>query len=160
MSRSSHQASLPPEDVRLLHPLEVELPRLRKEVELARVIARFPRAGKCQNAALAFGFNHAVPAIVESRLLRLAEAVDPFLERVSQAVLGKSLFTGKGRKRRPSDDDLHLLLELRSKRVAHRVKLKAAGDETFKEVEKRHGDIFSFLLVVHDRVAVILAALA
>lgn len=144
------------EDIQLLFELKAKLPGLRKNVELARLIGRYPRAGECSNAALAFGFTHAIPAIIESQLLRMAEAVDPFLDQASQAVLGKSLFIGEGRNKRPQNDELHLLLELRSKRVAHRVKLREEGDEVLEEVKRRHGDIYRFLLVINDLIGSIL----
>jgi hypothetical protein len=145
---------------RQLFSLEAELPSLRRNFELARTLGEFPRKEDCQHPVLQFALSRATTSVVEHLLLRLAEAIDPFLEQASVRMLGATLFNGgRGRDRKPTSRVFQYVLALRSEGIAHRVKMGGANGAEFKAVQAEFGTIWAFLESALDEVTVLLAQL-
>ena len=140
------------QDISILYLLKAELTSLKQSLRLAETIATYPDNRESAHPVVNFAFARTGPAAIENLLLRMAEAVDHYLERAYQRQLARSLLTGKGRKRRPVSENLDLLLRLRSEIVAHRVKLRGFSGTAWTELHTRFQSIWRFLEAVLNEV--------
>jgi hypothetical protein len=146
-------------DEQLLFSLSAELPSLRQSLRLAETIATYPDGKSSRNPVINFAFGRAGPAVIENLILRMSEAVEPYIERASVKALSESLFVGASRQRRPKSDVLALLLRLRVEMVAHRVKLGGKDAQAYTELTEAYGGIWRFLEVVLDEIEALLERL-
>ncbi len=145
-------------EVQLLWKLKSELPRLRATIASARVISTYPRASASRHPILAFAFNRVPAAVIESQLLRLAEAID-LLDKAAIQCTASPLKRKAGRRDTVHDPDLDLLLRLRDYRVAHLIKLRSLADQAYDEMKARYDTAFNFLDVVLVKVEEVLGKL-
>lgn len=138
-------------EVKLLWQFEGELQRMRDELANAREISVFPGAGESRHPVLGFAFNRVPAAVIERTLLRLAEALDPYLHRASKQFLHAPIMVRAGRDWIAHDESYRLLIELRHYRVAHFVRLRSHADSAFDKVKAQFGDIFAFLEHILDK---------
>lgn len=136
----------------ICYKLSAELMSLRQSARLAETIATYPDSKDSAHPVINFAFARAGPAVIENTLLRMAEALDPYLERAFKNEFQRSLFVGSGRRRRPVSDILDLLLRLRSQMVAHRVKLGGLNGPAWAEVTSSFGSIWRFVEAVLDEI--------
>lgn len=122
-------------------------------MRLAEIIASYEGAKISRHPVLNFAFARAGGSVIESSVLRMSEAVEPFLERAFVSTLGRSLFQGRNRTRRPISDVLHMLVRLRHEMVAHRVKLGGQEAGSWAEMTKVYGNPWRFLDAVFDEIA-------
>jgi hypothetical protein len=145
-------------EIQLLWQLQSELPRLRATIASARVISSYPRAAESRHPILAFAFNRVPAAVIESQLLRLAEAID-LLDKAAIQYTASALKRKDGRRDTVHDPDLDLLLRLRDYRIAHLIKLRSLADQAYDEMTARYRTAFDFLEVVLAKVEEVLGEL-
>lgn len=136
----------------LLWKLDAELEGMRHLIQSARTIGSFPRRVECRHPILALAFTRLPVGVIEPLLLRLSEAVDPYLHRASLQVLGEPVVEKRGRDWHAIDPVLDLLLDLRHYRVAHLVRLRTQADVAFERMKSEYGDAYSFLEVAIDHI--------
>ena len=134
------------DDLQVLFGLDCGLPAIQRDLELAAKIGYYPEAHESRHRVLNFAFRHAPAAVITVMVLRLSEALEQQLEHASLALLGRSLWVGRGRDKRLVDPDFRRLYELRVARVAHGIKLRAWGEATIRDVKEAHGTVITFLL--------------
>jgi hypothetical protein len=134
------------DDLQVLFGLDCGLPGIQRDLELAAKIGYYPEAHESRHRVLNFAFRHAPTAVITFAVLRLSEALKLQLENASLALLGRSLWVGRGRDKRLVDPDFQRLDELRNTLVAHGIKLRVWGEATIQEVKEEHGTVIALLL--------------
>lgn len=128
---------------------------MRITLKNARTIGTYVNASLCRHPILAFALTRVPAAVIESQLLRFAEAL-PLLNRASVQALGRPLLARRHRDWKALDADFDLLLMLRDYRVAHMVQLRTLGDEAYAELESKYPTPFDFLDVVLDKLELLM----
>ena len=105
------------DDLQVLFGMDCGLPAIQRDLELAARIGYYPEAHESRHRALNFAFRHAPTAVITVTVMHLSEALELQLERASLALLGRSLWVGRGRDKRLVDPDFQRLYELRVARV-------------------------------------------
>ena len=144
------------DDLQVLFGMDCGLPAIQRDLELAARIGYYPEAHESRHRALNFAFRHAPTAVITVTVMHLSEVLELQLERASLALLGRSLWVGRGRDKRLVDPDFQRLYELRVARVAHGIKLRAWGEAAIRDVKDAHGTVITFLLATLGKLRALL----
>ncbi|MCH8247948.1 MAG: hypothetical protein IH951_16325 [Bacteroidetes bacterium] len=147
------------DDLQVLFGLDCGLPAIQRDLELAARIGYYPEAHVSRHRALNFAFRYAPTAVITITVLRFSEVLELQLERASLALLGRSLWVGRGRTRRLADPDFQRLYELRVAHVAHGIKLRAWGETAIRDVKDEHGTVITFMLATLTKLRTLLEEL-
>lgn len=146
--------------VLLISELEFSLPYFRRDLEMALVIGTYKAKRESKNALLNYALDRASSEPVERIVLVIADALDPALENACQSLLKRSLFSGRGRQRKPADPALALLMRFRSQFLAHPVRFGPNRGGSLKAVLEQHKNTYELLLPILDYLHALIRELA
>ena len=135
----------------LLFDLECELPSMRQNLDLAKLVATHPLVQTSPNPVIGFAFTHAAMAVVGNMVLRVFESVE-LLDRAAHH-LATSALLRPGRSATPVDRDFAMIWRLRHEIITHRIKLAPGADAAFEVMSEEYGDYFVLLYSCLDKLA-------